>query len=129
MRICVVGIGYVGLVSGACFAECGHEVTCVDVVPEKIAILNEGRLPLYEPGLAEIATTAMHDGRLAFSTDLSAGARGAEVIFVTVGTPSRPSDGHADLSAVFLRCPRDRARSGAGGCDRDQVDGSRRHMR
>jgi UDPglucose 6-dehydrogenase len=101
VRICVVGIGYVGLVSGACFAECGHEVTCVDVVPEKIAILNEGRLPLYEPGLAEIATTAMHDGRLAFSTDLSAGARGAEVIFVTVGTPSRPSDGHADLSAVY----------------------------
>ena len=101
MRICIVGTGYVGLVSGACFADWGHNVTCVDANREKIAILNNGGLPIYEPGLAEITTINMKRERLSFSTDLKSSVRNADAVFIAVGTPSRPGDGHADLSCVY----------------------------
>jgi UDPglucose 6-dehydrogenase len=101
VRICVAGTGYVGLVSGACLADCGHDVTCVDANNAKIAVLKAGRLPIYEPGLAEITAANIREGRLFFSTDLKAEAARADAILIAVGTPSRPSDGHADLSCVY----------------------------
>jgi UDPglucose 6-dehydrogenase len=101
VRICIVGTGYVGLVSGACFADWGHHVTCVDADCDKIAILNRGELPIYEPGLAEITEKNVKAGTLSFSTDLTASAWNADAVFITVGTPPRPADGHADLSSVY----------------------------
>ena len=101
MRICIVGTGYVGLVSGACFADWGHDVTCVDTNRDKISILNSGGLPIYEPGLAEITKRNMREGRLSFSTDLVSRVQDADAVFIAVGTPSRPSDGRVDLSCVY----------------------------
>jgi UDPglucose 6-dehydrogenase len=101
VRICIVGTGYVGLVSGACFAEGGHHVTCIDSNEEKISILNRGELPIYEPDLADIAARAVRDGRLSFSSDLAPNAGDAQVIFIAVGTPPHPGDGHADLTSVY----------------------------
>ena len=101
MRIAMIGTGYVGLVSGACFSEFGHEVVCIDKDKAKIAELNHGRIPIFEPGLDEVVTTNAKAGRLSFTTDLSSAVANADAIFIAVGTPSRRGDGHADLSFVF----------------------------
>lgn len=101
MKIAMVGSGYVGLVSGACFADFGHEVVCIDKDPAKIEALNAGVMPIYEPGLAELVTGNAKAGRLSFTTDLAAGIAGAQAVFIAVGTPSRRGDGHADLSFVY----------------------------
>jgi UDPglucose 6-dehydrogenase len=99
MNICVVGTGYVGLVTGAVFADLGNEVICVDNEREKIAELRAGRMPIYEPGLEEMVARNVADGRLSFTTDLADGVRRAVIVFITVGTPPR-SDGQTDLTAV-----------------------------
>jgi len=101
MRITMIGAGYVGLVSGACFADFGHDVICVDNDPSKIERLRAGIMPIFEPGLAELVTGNARAGRLTFTTDLPAGVANAEAVFIAVGTPSRRGDGHADLSYVF----------------------------
>ena len=101
MKIAMVGSGYVGLVSGACFADFGHDVICIDKDPAKIESLNAGIMPIFEPGLAELVTSNARSGRLSFTTDLAAGIAGASAIFIAVGTPSRRGDGHADLSFVY----------------------------
>src|SRR5687767_2103541 len=100
MRVTMIGSGYVGLVSGACFADFGHEVVCVDKDQSKIAALLEGRMPIYEPGLDQLVASNVASGRLRFTTDLTEGVRDAEAVFIAVGTPSRRGDGHADLSYV-----------------------------
>ena len=97
----MVGAGYVGLVSGACLADFGHEVTCIDKDPAKISSLMDGVMPIYEPGLAELVATNVKAGRLAFTSDLAEAMDGAEAIFIAVGTPSRRGDGHADLTYVY----------------------------
>jgi UDPglucose 6-dehydrogenase len=97
----MIGTGYVGLVSGACFSEFGHDVTCVDMDAGKIERLNKGEIPIYEPGLDKLVESNAAAGRLHFTTDLGAAVKGAEVVFIAVGTPSRRGDGHADLSYVF----------------------------
>ncbi len=99
-RIVMVGSGYVGLVSGACFADFGHDVICVDKDASKIEQLEQGIMPIFEPGLAELVSKNVAGGRLAFSTNLGVSIAGAEAIFIAVGTPSRRGDGHADLSYV-----------------------------
>jgi UDPglucose 6-dehydrogenase len=101
MRVAMIGAGYVGLVSGACFADFGHDVCCVDKDPAKIAALNSGAIPIFEPGLADLVAKSMREGRLSFATDLSEAVRQAEAVFIAVGTPSRRGDGHADLSYVY----------------------------
>ncbi|WP_333792841.1 UDP-glucose dehydrogenase family protein [Hyphomicrobium sp.] len=101
MRIAVVGSGYVGLVSGACFADFGHEVTCVDSDERKIEALKKGVIPIYEPGLDELVARNSEARRLLFTTDLDAAMQSAEAVFIAVGTPSRRGDGHADLSYVY----------------------------
>ena len=101
MRVAMIGTGYVGLVSGACFADFGHHVVCIDKEPEKIAALKRGEMPIYEPGLAELVTSNVKQGRLSFSLDLKAAVREADAVFIAVGTPSRRGDGHADLSYVY----------------------------
>lgn len=100
MRIGVVGAGYVGLVSGACFADFGHEVTCVDNDKAKTAALCRGEVPIFEPGLDKLIERNTAAGRLSFTTDLAATVKQSEVVFIAVGTPSRRGDGHADLSYV-----------------------------
>lgn len=100
MKVTVVGTGYVGLVTGACLAHCGLEVTCADVDERKIAMLRAGQIPIYEPGLEEIVQRNASAGRLTFTTDVAASIPGAEVVFVAVGTPPLP-DGSADLRFVF----------------------------
>lgn len=97
----MIGAGYVGLVSGACFAEFGMQVHVVDADPAKIAALHAGRIPIYEPGLDQLVADNARDGRLVFGTDLDAAMEGADAVFLAVGTPSRRGDGHADLSFVF----------------------------
>jgi UDPglucose 6-dehydrogenase len=101
MRIAMIGAGYVGLVSGACFSDFGHHVICVDNDENKIAALSDGRIPIYEPGLDDLVASNVKQGRLAFGTDLKAAVGDAEVVFIAVGTPSRRGDGHADLSYVY----------------------------
>ena len=101
MRIAMIGSGYVGLVSGACFADFGHVVTCVDKDPSKIAALQAGRMPIYEPGLDALVAENVRQGRLSFSTDLAPAVAGADAVFIAVGTPSRRGDGFADLSYVY----------------------------
>ena len=101
MRITMIGAGYVGLVSGACFADFGHFVTCMDLNTDKIDALNRGVMPIFEPGLDDLVTKNARDGRLVFSSDLSSAIKGADAIFIAVGTPSRRGDGHADLSFVY----------------------------
>src|SRR5271166_2083908 len=101
MRIAVIGTGYVGLVSGTCFSEFGIDVVCVDNDQKKINLLNQGIMPIFEPGLDSMVKENTEAGRLSFTTDLRAAISGAEVIFIAVGTPSRRGDGHADLSYVF----------------------------
>src|SRR5258706_11576064 len=99
MKISVVGTGYVGLVTGAVFADLGNEVTCVDNVPDKITALTAGRMPIYEPGLEEMVARNVADKRLFFSTDLTAAVRRSVIVFITVGTPPR-QHGQTDLTAV-----------------------------
>jgi UDPglucose 6-dehydrogenase len=101
MKIAVIGTGYVGLISGVCFSDFGHEVTCVDKIPEKIASLQNGIVPIYEPGLDDVLARNINSGRLSFTTDLKAAVTGADAVFIAVGTPSRRGDGHADLSYVM----------------------------
>src|SRR5437764_853576 len=101
MRLTVIGAGYVGLVSGACFADFGHTVTCVDHDAGKIAALQRGEIPIFEPGLDDLVANNMRQGRLAFATEVATAVRGAEAVFIAVGTPSRRGDGHADLSYVY----------------------------
>ena len=101
MRIAVIGTGYVGLVSGACFSEFGVNVVCVDKDAAKIEDLCAGKIPIYEPGLETVVETNCRAGRLSFTTDLKAAVDGADAVFIAVGTPSRRGDGHADLSYVF----------------------------
>jgi UDPglucose 6-dehydrogenase len=101
MRVAMIGSGYVGLVSGACFADFGHHVTCVDKDEHKIAALKRGETPIYEPGLNELIATNVKQGRLSFATDLKAAVSSAQAVFISVGTPSRRGDGHADLSYVY----------------------------
>ena len=101
MRVAMIGSGYVGLVSGACFAELGHRVTCVDKDAAKIAALRKGVMPIYEPGLAELVAKNVREGRLAFTTATADGVKDAAAVFIAVGTPSRPADGLADLTYVY----------------------------
>ena len=99
MRIVMIGAGYVGLVSGACFADFGHDVTCIDKDTDKIAALKQCKIPIFEPDLDKLVETGIDSGRLMFGTDLSCIAA-ADAVFIAVGTPSRRGDGHADLSYV-----------------------------
>jgi UDPglucose 6-dehydrogenase len=101
MRVAMVGTGYVGLVSGACIADFGHDVTCIDMDATKIAALNAGEIPIYEPGLADIVSSNVAQGRLSFTTALAEAVSAADAVFIAVGTPSRRGDGHADLSYVY----------------------------
>lgn len=101
MKIAMIGSGYVGLVSGACFADFGHEVICVDKDTAKIDRLNANIMPIYEPGLDALVKTNVDAGRLTFSTDVTLSVKGCDAIFIAVGTPSRRGDGHADLSYVY----------------------------
>jgi UDPglucose 6-dehydrogenase len=101
MRIAMIGTGYVGLVSGACIADFGHQVTCVDKDSAKISALNSGEIPIYEPGLKDIVQSNAGQGRLLFTTALGDALPGADAVFIAVGTPSRRGDGHADLSYVY----------------------------
>ncbi|MEO0591006.1 MAG: UDP-glucose/GDP-mannose dehydrogenase family protein [Pseudomonadota bacterium] len=100
MKIAMVGSGYVGLVSGACFADFGHDVVCIDKDERKIEALHQGVMPIYEPGLEALVANNVSAGRLSFTTDLAEGIQGASAIFIAVGTPSRRGDGHADLTFV-----------------------------
>ena len=100
MRIAMIGGGYVGLVSGACFADLGVDVAVVEVDPAKLAALSEGRIPIYEPGLDRLVADNVAAGRLSFGNDLAAAVAGAEAVFIAVGTPTRRGDGHADVSYV-----------------------------
>jgi UDPglucose 6-dehydrogenase len=101
MRVAMIGTGYVGLVSGACFSEFGVSVVCVDQDADKVARLERGEMPIFEPGLEQLVATNRAAGRLSFTTDLRAAVKGADAVFIAVGTPSRRGDGHADLSHVF----------------------------
>jgi len=101
MRVAMIGTGYVGLVSGACFADFGHTVTCVDKDASKIDRLRQNIMPIYEPGLDDLVATNVKGGRLSFATDGAEAIRSADAVFIAVGTPSRRGDGHADLSYVY----------------------------
>ncbi len=101
MRIAMIGTGYVGLVSGVCFSDFGHDVICVDKVEAKIDMLNKGEVPIYEPGLDTLMAKNVAAGRLTFTTDLAAAVDGADAVFIAVGTPTRRGDGHADLTYVY----------------------------
>jgi len=101
MRLTMIGTGYVGLVSGTCFSEFGHHVTCVDINPERIETLNAGKVPIFEPGLDDLVRRNVEARRLKFTTDIKEGVDGADAVFIAVGTPSRRGDGHADLSYVY----------------------------
>src|SRR5579863_10374202 len=100
MRIAMVGAGYVGLVSGACLADFGHEVVCIDKDEAKIAALRAGHSPIYEPGLSELLAANQRAGRLSFTKDIREGMRGAQAVFIAVGTPALPGDGGADMRYV-----------------------------
>ncbi len=101
MHIAMVGSGYVGLVSGACLADFGHNVVCIDTDVQKVESLKAGKMPIFEPGLADLVANNVRQKRLSFSTDLASSVRKAEAVFIAVGTPSRRGDGHADLSYVY----------------------------
>src|ERR1700739_1580593 len=100
MHVAMIGTGYVGLVSGACFADFGHRVTCVDKDADKIASLRRGEIPIFEPGLDTLVASNVKAGRLDFTTDLKEPVAEADAVFIAVGTPSRRGDGHADLSYI-----------------------------
>src|ERR1700686_1577264 len=100
MRVAMIGSGYVGLVSGACFADFGHQVTCVDKDAAKIARLRDGDIPIFEPDLDRLVAANMRENRLRFTTELEAPVADADAVFIAVGTPTRRGDGHADLTFV-----------------------------
>ncbi|MGB3721953.1 MAG: 2-dehydropantoate 2-reductase N-terminal domain-containing protein, partial [Pacificimonas sp.] len=100
MRLTMIGTGYVGLVSGACLSEFGHDVVCVDKNPAIVDRLERGEIPIYEPGLDDLVARNVAAGRRRFTTDLAEGVKDADAVFIAVGTPSRRGDGHADLSYV-----------------------------
>ncbi|MGB8624288.1 MAG: nucleotide sugar dehydrogenase, partial [Paracoccaceae bacterium] len=101
MKIAMIGTGYVGLVSGVCFSDFGHQVVCVDKNPAKIEMLERGTVPIYEPGLDELLEKNIAAGRLTFTGDIAKAVAGADAVFIAVGTPTRRGDGHADLSYVM----------------------------
>jgi UDPglucose 6-dehydrogenase len=101
MKIAMIGTGYVGLVSGVCFSDFGHNVVCLDKNPDKIAMLERGEVPIFEPGLDQLLARNVAAERLSFTTDLAQAIDGAEAVFIAVGTPTRRGDGHADLSYVM----------------------------
>jgi UDPglucose 6-dehydrogenase len=101
MRVVMIGTGYVGLVSGACFADFGHEVTCIDKDASKIEALRQGRIPIFEPGLDSLVEKNVREGRLSFTTEAREAVGEADIVFIAVGTPARRGDGHADLSYVY----------------------------
>src|SRR5262245_56136909 len=101
MHVAVLGTGYVGLVSGACLADFGHQVTCIDKDAAKISALSRGELPIYEPGLPDLVRSNAREGRLKFTMALAAPVRQANAVFIAVGTPSRRRDGHAELSFAY----------------------------
>jgi len=101
MKIAMIGTGYVGLVSGACLSEFGHDVVCIDKDTAKVEALRAGQIPIFEPGLEDVVAANVKAGRLSFASDMAAAVRDAEAVFIAVGTPSRRGDGHADLSYVF----------------------------
>src|SRR5690606_11078917 len=101
MKIAMIGTGYVGLVSGVCFSDFGHDVICVDKDPRKIERLNAGEVPIFEPGLEALMAKNVAAGRLTFTLDLAAAVQGADAVFIAVGTPTRRGDGHADLVYVY----------------------------
>ena len=118
MRVTMIGTGYVGLVSGACFADFGHTVVCVDKDPSKIERLNAGEIPIFEPGLDQLVADNVRAGRLSFTVDGSEAIRDAEIVFIAVGTPTRRGDGHADLSYVRQHRQPHRRSSPGGICGR-----------
>src|SRR5690606_35643156 len=101
MRVAMIGTGYVGLVSGACFSEFGHDVTCVDMDAARIDALRHGRIPIFEPGLEDVVSRHARAGRLHFTTEMAEPVAAADAVFIAVGTPSRRGDGEADLSYVY----------------------------
>ncbi|MEC7669919.1 MAG: UDP-glucose 6-dehydrogenase, partial [Pseudomonadota bacterium] len=101
MKIAMIGTGYVGLVSGVCFSDFGHEVVCVDKDPRKIEMLERGEVPIYEPGLDLLMAKNVDAGRLTFTLDLAEAIKDADAVFIAVGTPTRRGDGHADLTYVM----------------------------
>src|ERR1700759_3699571 len=101
MHIAMIGTGYVGLVSGACFADFGHQVTCVDKDSSKIEALHRGEIPIFEPGLDELVASNVKAKRISFTTELKGPVAEADAVFIAVGTPSRRGDGHADLNFVY----------------------------
>ena len=101
MKVAMIGTGYVGLVSGTCFAEFGHSVVCVDKEAGKIDHLRRGEIPIFEPGLEALVASNAESGRLSFTTELAPALKDADAVFIAVGTPSRRGDGHADLTYVF----------------------------
>ena len=101
MKIAMIGTGYVGLVSGVCFSDFGHDVICVDKDPAKLEKLNAGQVPIYEPGLDDLMAKNVAAGRLSFTGDLAEAVDGADAVFIAVGTPTRRGDGHADLTYVM----------------------------
>ncbi len=102
MRIAMIGTGYVGLVSGACFSEFGHQVACVDKDKAKIESLKRGRMPIYEPGLESVVADNVEAGRLSFTEELKARVKGADAVLIAVGTPSRGGAGHDDSTYVII---------------------------
>jgi len=113
MKIAMIGTGYVGLVSGVCFSDFGHDVVCLDTNPDKIAMLERGEVPIFEPGLDALMEKNVAAGRLRFTTDLGRALEGAQAVFIAVGTPTRRGDGHADLTYV-MAAARDVARAAQG---------------
>ena len=113
MKIAMIGTGYVGLVSGVCFSDFGHDVVCLDTNPDKIAMLERGEVPIFEPGLDTLMARNVAAGRLRFTTDLGRALDGAQAVFIAVGTPTRRGDGHADLTYV-MAAARDVARAATG---------------
>jgi UDPglucose 6-dehydrogenase len=101
MHVAMIGTGYVGLVSGVCFSDFGHDVTCIDKITEKVDMLRRGEVPIFEPGLDALLARNVEAGRLKFSTDLKAAVSAADAVFIAVGTPTRRGDGHADLTYVY----------------------------
>ena len=101
MRLCMIGTGYVGLVSGVCFSDLGNDVICVDKDINKINLLNKGKIPIYEPGLAEIALKNINNKRLTFSKDLKNSVKNSDIIFICVGTPTKKNGSSADLSQIY----------------------------
>jgi UDPglucose 6-dehydrogenase len=128
MRVTMIGAGYVGLVSGACLADFGHQVTVIDKDSKRVAALNDGEIPIFEPGLDDIVDANFRGGRLEFSVETKRAAD-ADAVFIAVGTPSRRGDGHADLSFVYdavRQIAPDSLRHGDRG---HEIDGSSRHRR